>query len=378
MASYDVVDRHDVFVSYSRNDFQAAANLRIQLAKHGLSVFKDDESIRQGELWLSRLQDEVDACGAFVVLVGRDGVRRWIGAETQAALGRYFGPHNDAHRLPIFPILLGETEPDTLPAFLRLFQAIRWNGDDSLPRRLLDQIRKRTIVADEAIRFEGCPFVGLAAYEIDQAQLFFGRQKETLDALACFFDIRPGRPRVRWLEISGNSGSGKSSLMQAGLLPLIDEGWLWRPRSEYEDWKRIGPIMPGEYPVEMLAEGLAQAFKARMGEIVEELKRDDNALRFWLREKKSKGTAFLLAIDQFEELFTFVDREERHQFDRLLAAALDDADCPLFVISTVRTDFLDRVENLPRLMAVRNRVLPTLDDSTHRNRRPPRRCHVGL
>jgi hypothetical protein len=50
--------------------------------------------------------------------------------------------------------------------------------------------------------FEGCPFVGLAAYRIDQAQLFFGRQKETLDALACF-DNRPASPtgvfvRIFW------------------------------------------------------------------------------------------------------------------------------------------------------------------------------------
>ena len=137
----------------------------------------------------------MDGCGAFVVLVGRDGVRRWIGAETQAALNRYFGPHDDAKRLPIFPILLDDTGPETLPAFLRLFQMTPWNGADPLPERLLDEIRERTIVANEAIAFEGCPFVGLAAYRIDQAHLFFGRQKETLDALACFFDIRPGSPR---------------------------------------------------------------------------------------------------------------------------------------------------------------------------------------
>ena len=119
------------------------------------------------------------------MLVGRDGVRRWIGAETQAALNRYFGPHDDAERLPIFPILLDDTEPETLPAFLRLFQMTPWNGADPLPERLLDDIRDRTIVANEAIPFEGCPFVGLAAYRPDQAHLFFGRQKETLDALAC-------------------------------------------------------------------------------------------------------------------------------------------------------------------------------------------------
>ena len=70
----------------------------------------------------------------------------------------------------------------------------------------------------------------------------------------------------------------------------------------------------------------------------------------------SDDTAFLLAIDQFEELFTFADPEERRRFDGLLAAALEDADCPLFVISTVRADFLDRFEDLPRLVAARNRL----------------------
>ena len=111
-----------------------------------------------------------------------------------------------------------------------------WNGADALPERLVNDIRDRTIVTNKETVFEGCPFVGLAAFRIDQAHLFFGRQKETLDALACF-DTRRGSPTVRWLEINGNSGSGKSSLMQAGLLPLVDEGWLW-PRTGSAHWRR--------------------------------------------------------------------------------------------------------------------------------------------
>jgi hypothetical protein len=202
--------------------------------------------------------------------------------------------------------------------------------------------------------FEGCPFVGLAAFRIDQAHLFFGRQKETLDALACF-DTRRAAATVRWLEINGNSGSGKSSLMQAGLLPLVDEGWLW-PRTGFAHWRRIGPMMPGERPVEMLAEHLARTFSAKMSGLVKDLQNGDESLRYWLRDQKRDDTAFLLAVDQFEELFTFANSEERLRFDGLLAAALEDADCPLFVISTVRTDFLDRFEDLPRLVAARNRL----------------------
>jgi hypothetical protein len=138
---------------------------------------------------------------------------------------------------------------------------------------------------------------------------------------------RPGHAAVRWLEINGRSGSGKSSLMQAGLLPLIGQGWLW-PRTGVARWQRIGPMLPGARPVEMLAESLAHASnEARMADLIDELKRGDDRLRFWLRERKADDTAFLLAIDQFEELFTFAEPEERRQFDRLLAAALGDPDC---------------------------------------------------
>ncbi len=49
-----VTDRTDVFLSYSHNDLDAAVNLRGQLDRHGLSVFRDAESIRAGDLWLDR------------------------------------------------------------------------------------------------------------------------------------------------------------------------------------------------------------------------------------------------------------------------------------------------------------------------------------
>ena len=175
-------------------------------------------------------------------------------------------------------------------------------------------------------------------------------------ALSCF-DARPGHAAICWLEINGTSGSGKSSLMQAGLLPLIDQGWLW-PRTGVAHWQRIGPMLPGARPLEMLAESLARAFdEARMADLIDERARGDDRLRFWLRERKADDTAFLLAIDQFEELLTFAEAEERRRFDRLLAAALADPDCPLFVLSTVRADFLDRFgEDMPEVTRVLNRV----------------------
>ncbi len=344
-----------VFLSYSRNDQDAATLLRAEIERAGPKVFKDDDSTRAGELWLNRLQDEIERCGAFVVLVGRDGVRRWIAAEVQVALRRSIRGHDDAARLPIFLVLLGGTDPASLPSSLQAYQATTWTGTDPLPESLIQAICDRTLLPAVAVRFEGCPFVGLAAYGPDQANLFFGRQRETLDALACF-DMRQAGRVVRWLEISGNTGSGKSSLMNAGLLPLINSGWLW-PRTGFAQWRCIGPLIPGEHPVAMLAEHLAHDFGEEIADIRKRLADGDEALADWLRTRRpNDDTAFLLAIDQFEELFTFADPAERGRFDRLLAAALDDADCPLFVLSTVRADFTDRFEDLPSLVGVRNRM----------------------
>jgi hypothetical protein len=219
-----------------------------------------------------------------------------MGAETPAALSRHFGPHDDTERLPIFPLLLGDTQPNALPAFLRLFQTTSWNGGEPLPEPLLDQIRERNVIASEAAVFECCPFVGLDAFRIDQARFFFGRQKETLDALACF-DTRLGSHTVRWLEINGNSGSGKSSLMNAGLLPLVDQGWLW-PRTRIAHWLRIGPMMPGDRPVSMLAESLVRFSRDVLNEPLEMasvrplLEADDRGLADWLRGRKQEDTAF--------------------------------------------------------------------------------------
>ena len=358
---------HDIFLSYSRTDDEAADKLHGWLKSRGFSVFFDKKEIHEGELWLDRLQKAIDHCGVFMVLIGDKGVERWVGAETQVALSRYFGPHDDANRLPIFPILLSDAAPDTLPVFLRLFQTTPWNGSDPLSDTLLDQIRNRSITTNKTLVFKGKPFVGLSAYRVDQAPLFFGRQRQTLDAL-CFFGPRTGLAAVRWLEISGSSGSGKSSLMNAGLLPLIDHGWLFS-RTGYSHWLRIGPktsgehsmvaaMVPGQKPLSMLSEQLAVTFGAEMSDVRQRLEHgDNNALAEWLRSRKRDDTAFLLAIDQFEELFTFADAAERKQFDKLLAAALADADCPLYIISTVRVDFLDRFEaDLPHLNHQRARI----------------------
>lgn len=355
-----------VFLSYSRSDLDAAIAMRAALEQAGISTFRDEDSIQVSDNWMNRLQDTLQGCSAFVLLIGRDGVQRWVMAETQIALIRNFSPHDDSERLPIFPVLLPDGDLHSLPPFLNLFQIQRWSPQEPVPDALLAAIRAKAELLDQSITFEGCPFLGLSAFQPDDAPLFFGRKRETLEALAFIGSQRDDSHPERlhrhnqfhtWLQVQGNSGSGKSSLVNAGLLPLIQQGALWA-RTGYPHWKIIGPVMPGEKPLEALAEALQHALlpasERDMAGLLKLLRSDDDGLRLWLRDRKQDDTAFLLVVDQFEELFTFAEDAERLCFDRQLAAALQDKDCPLFLISTVRIDFLEHFERLPLLSELEN------------------------
>ncbi|MFM8444323.1 MAG: toll/interleukin-1 receptor domain-containing protein, partial [Methylococcus sp.] len=356
-----------LFLSYSRNDEAACAALRSELERAGFDVFKDDQSIRAGDRWVSLLEQALAGCAAFVVLIGRDGVARWIGAEVQVALTRHLSPHDDTLRLPIFPILLGDTPPETLPPLLGLFQAARWSPGMPLPDGLPEAIRARASRFETGMAIEGCPFLGLGAFGPREARLFFGRRKETLDALAALGDQREENPERlgdtgagyhRWLQVEGNSGSGKSSLVMAGLLPMIERGALWA-RTGFERCRVLGPMMPGQDPLAKLAEVLeaglvADPTRRDSLERQRRLEQDELALAYRLRDCREDCSVFLLIVDQFEELFTLAKPTSRLAFDKLLAHALQDPDCPLLLITTVRADFLDRYELLPGLQGPYN------------------------
>ena len=357
-----------IFLSYSRNSDLAAANeFLAQLTAAGLSVFKDDVSLRSGDRWLDRLQSVLATCTAFVVLVGRDGVQRWVGAEVAVALDRNISAHDESQRLPIYPILIGDTPARALPPLLALFQAASWVPATDIPTDVRDALLAHRQRLATQVDFTGCPFRGLGAFKREHAHLFFGRRKETLEALGYLGDqqqtapdqLRGGNAQgyYRWLQIEGHSGSGKSSLMQAGLLPMIERGALWA-RTGYSQWRVLEPIVPGGDPLTRLAEKFEHAFGAEDKPDIltrsERFLRDPRSLALDLRGLKKPDTAFLLVIDQFEELYTLASVDERVAFDRVLAHALQDPECPLFVISTIRADFLDRIDQLPALKALYN------------------------
>ena len=100
-------------------------------------------------------------------------------------------------------------------------------------------------------------------------------------------------------------------------------------RTGFERWSVLGPMMPGMEPLAKLAEVLERGLvpDAAQRDSLQRLKRledDVRALSFALRDARQDGGAFLLVVDQFEELLTFADDAARRRFDALLAHALQD------------------------------------------------------
>lgn len=184
-----------------------------------------------------------------------------------------------------------------------------------------------------------CPYKGLNYFDETDADLFVGREALTDKLVERFLSHSSSGSlhQERFLAVVGASGSGKSSLVRAGLVPALH----WNQASA--DWS-IHIFTPGAHPLESLAECLLQQNKSAEASatLIGDLARDTHSLHlFNKRSTQSENTVrVLLVIDQFEELFALCRSEtERTLFiDNLLTSA-SELDGPTGVIITLRADF---------------------------------------
>ncbi len=190
----------------------------------------------------------------------------------------------------------------------------------------------------------------MESFDEDRADFFFGRETEVNAALH-LLGSQPGR-YVRWLQVEGVSGSGKSSFARAGLVPKVRLGWIGgAPRA----W-RVAVVKPGTQPLLGLAHAVHHALspaQVSLEAFLQELHKSPTALASFLRQHTPPGHGVLLLVDQFEELFTLSALESARAFDKLLATALEDTDGPLHLLTTIRGDFLGRFKELPALETLR-------------------------
>jgi hypothetical protein len=212
-------------------------------------------------------------------------------------------------------------------------------------------------------RWEGSPFPGLRAFTPDDAPIFFGRGREADQLVA---SLAGGR---RFVAVVGASGSGKSSLVAAGLIPRLQsnaiEGakdWLL-PRvlpaapGERKPWAglRFTPGELGDDPFIALAAKLAPLLPDEIvpGRLAGEFATDPACFVRHAQDALAARPAWaelLVFVDQFEELLTVVADRHRVPFVELLAAA---ANAPrLRVVVTMRADFYPRWLEWPRLLEV--------------------------
>ncbi|NUK39700.1 hypothetical protein HRW16_01905 [Streptomyces lunaelactis] len=194
-----------------------------------------------------------------------------------------------------------------------------------------------TVVPDE----ERCPYRGLTPFESEQSQWFFGRSRLVEQLL--------GRvERLPLVGVFGPSGSGKSSLLRAGLLGTIAEG-----RSPDSRWRTL-LMTPGGHPLDALADQAAKLSGRDVHRVREELRSDPAALDIAIRGTLVVGppkTRALLVVDQFEELFTLcADHGERRQFVAALLDAAHGPDRRTTVVLGVRADFLAQFSQHPQLL----------------------------
>jgi serine/threonine protein kinase/type II secretory pathway predicted ATPase ExeA len=197
------------------------------------------------------------------------------------------------------------------------------------------------------------PYKGLHAFRQEDATDFFGRdaliQETGRQLVRMLTTSQRNAGGKRLLTVVGPSGSGKSSVVQAGLLPRLQAGAL--PGSEH--WIYLEPLVPGTHPLETLAVTLATQFRGQPVRTIQERLQDDSARGLHLiatQLVKRPHSRVVLVVDQFEELFSqTVFEEERRIFVDLLLTAVTETAGPVLVLLTVRADFYDRLMRYPDL-----------------------------
>jgi hypothetical protein len=360
--------KHFFFVSYSRTNSDIVTQLKSDLEVRGFDIWIDREGIPAGSSdWDEELRKAIRT--AFAVLyIATPDARASLFVKDELRIA-------DMYQCSVYPLWAGGSQwMDAVPIGRGGMQHIDireenyQQGVEELVKLLRELSAAATQPSDEteksnitsvSVLDAGVPprnpYKGLRAFRSKDAVDFFGRGR-LIDELVKTVQklVTPELPadaNKRLLAVLGPSGSGKSSVVMAGLLPKLHQGIL--PGSR--DWIYLD-MMPGKQPMESLAQALSRFFPARSLKTIREDLDEDSArgLHLLLASlTKSHETKVVLFIDQFEELFTqTVSENELQHFLELLVAAVTESRGPLLVVLTLRADFYDRPMQYPPLYAL--------------------------
>lgn len=333
------------FISYSRRDRSFAERLARDLSDAGLDVWIDFRQIHAGEMWQEEIFRGLQRSDMVIVALSPDAVgSQWVEREVNTA--------REQGKL-IIPIMvveaLNEIRASAGLNWLQNVHFIRFMSRyEEAFRELLDALPgKRSVNAFDDVDPSKIPnpFKGLEAFQQTDARFFFGREELVRKAL----NVLATHQAIRFLAVVGASGSGKSSLVRAGVIPQLRMGRL--PKSE--SWRML-IFSPGRDPVEALATRLSPLLGEgfHVERVSDALNADVNNLNSYIEyilQNASDEVRVVLVVDQFEETFTRANEESRDQFLKLLYAAATEDGGRAHVLITMRADFFDRIGRYPDL-----------------------------
>ena len=372
------------FLSYHSPDQALAERLKVALERKDTDarVFFAPSTLRAGGFWSKALGEEIAQADAFILLVGEKGVGNWQVLEYDEALDKRV-------ERPDFPVILVLLEGQTAPG-LPFLRRLHWiiTPDPSSEKdlaRLLDAASGSSSRPGELWRYTS-PYRGLAAMEEQDSDYFFGRERETVDALSALAVAMDRLP-----VLLGNSGVGKSSLAQAGVLAALKrQAWpegadktpAW-PHAfrESRRWCFL-TLKPGTEPLKALVESFLDTWqlgatdpervKQQNGWIA--LLRDGKAMlrdlldsteRRYKELDRSKPPAFFLYVDQGEELYVRAEEHQRRRFSEVIAQGA--ADPRVSMLMSMRADFLGELQKDEPLYKVRLQIdVPPLREAALR------------
>ena len=328
----------DVFFSYQRRDHGPVEAVARTLTQRGLRVFLDRWYLAPGQPWPQALERALASCDAVAIFLGADGLGPWQQRERDLALDR----QGREPGFPVIPVLL--TLADPALGFLKLTTWVDLSGnvaDETALEILCAAIRRRSpgpALWQKTIdvRAEICPYRGLYPFREEDAAFFCGREAFT-DKLAEAVE------HTSLVAVVGASGSGKSSVVRAGLIPRLRQakaGGVWE----------IATLVPTDRPLHSLAAALLPILEPEMTRV------DRLAEINKLADHFAEGTValcdvaadalgtqpgtdrLLLFVDQWEELYTLAAGDGARQ--RFLAEVLDaSAKGAITIVLTLRGDF---------------------------------------
>ena len=354
-----------LFISYSTKDRLIANTVYTQLIKLGYQPpFRDDHpssGIPVGSEWEQELYRKLRLCKALVVLVSP----RWLESNwcfAELAYARALGK-------ALFPILINDDI--AMPAALVRYQGVRLNDTkvwDRLARGLSEAgLSPENDFPWPVTEHESCPYPGLAAFEAYHAGVYFGRDQEVQE-LRELLEQMVSTSAHRLLYLVGASGSGKSSLVKAGLLPRLEcarsEGWLVLPvfrwneaRGRGRDWaEQLAVDLRSAWPEGATALGrqqLSERYRlpsnAETGAVEMAAQRFIDDVKTLIDECGVTDLTPLWVLDQFEEILVSRDDPDSVLFLRFIGCIAASPRSPLRLIATLRTDFLAEVQSRPEL-----------------------------